>query len=417
MRLRIFRAVVAVSLVAAALTPSAGQATLPPGPVLSVHGETGETLRWTAVGTHNTYRLLARGPGIQTITTVVGRTFTPPPVAGATIQYHVKAAYNESTWGNGVSISYPSAEEKEKEKEEAEGEPPPEEPEPPSMWVGLQAGGWGAPQYADVAGAVSYVRLDSGIEKGCSTQEWTRVGIKVICDMAGPYNTGGVKALNISEWVKNAVAVVKANPDILAVEVLNEPSGRWYFGPEAESAENAAAYARLLRAVHEAFVANFGSARPLILGSYVVETELAWGERVYAADPNVGNYVDGWTAHPYGGTGARLSAALGHRDTVEAVHAKTGKPVYVTEVGWLTGLTPANGVSLVYTEAEQAENIKNFITWARRTGYVGAVMIFGYRDYGDLYEFWGVETHEGRKKPSYGALREAAAEPLLPLVL
>jgi hypothetical protein len=276
------------------------------------------------------------------------------------------------------------------------------------MWVGLQAGGWGAPQYADVAGAVSYVRLDSSVEKGCSTQEWTKVGIKVICDMAGPYNAGGVKALNISEWVKNAVAVVKANPDILAVEVLNEPSGQWYFGPNAESTENAAAYARLLKAVHEAFVANFGSARPLILGSYVVETELAWGERVYAADPNVGGYVDGWTAHPYGGTGEQLVAALGHRDTVEAVHAKTGKPVYVTELGWLTGPTLAKGVSLVYTEAEQAENIKSFITWANGTGYVGAVMIFGYKDYSNTTEFWGVETWEGRKKPSYAALHEVS---------
>jgi hypothetical protein len=247
---------------------------------------------------------------------------------------------------------------------------------------------------------VKSVRVDSEVEYNVG--EWVRAGFEVDGLIAGPYNTGGVKALNVGEWVANALAYVKANPGLRALEVLNEPSGSWYWGSNSESSENAAAYARLLKAVHDAFVANFGSARPLILGSYVVETELGWGEKLYAADPNVGSYVDGWTAHPYGGTGARSSAALGHRDTVEAVHAKTGKPVYVTEVGWWTEGEVQNGVSLIYSEAEQATDIRNFITWAKGTGYVGAVTIFGYRGAP------GIETHEGRKKLSYIALRDVA---------
>jgi hypothetical protein len=99
-----------------ALPPATGQASS--APVLSAAGE---TLNWTVAGTDNTYAVLARGPGGQSITTVTGETYTPPAVPGATVRYRVKATEHESAWSNPVSISYPGA----------EGEPPPEETEPP----------------------------------------------------------------------------------------------------------------------------------------------------------------------------------------------------------------------------------------------------------------------------------------------
>jgi Glycosyl hydrolase catalytic core len=273
------------------------------------------------------------------------------------------------------------------------------------MWVGLNAGGGGSPQYADVAGAVSYVRLDSGIEKGCSTEGWSGVGLKVDCDIVGPYTQGGIKTLNRAAWVANAVAIVRANPTILSVEVLNEPDGSWFWGNESESSENIMAYANLVKETHEAFAKEFGSAAPNVLATYDgQDNSLAFGEKWWAVYG--GQYADGLVLHPYPiEHEGRPVAALGQRSKVEQAHAKTGKPIYVTEVGWRSsGGSPAPEIS--WTEAEQAANIKNFITWAHGTGYVGAVMIYGWRDYSNTTEFWGVETHEGRKKPSYTSLGE-----------
>jgi hypothetical protein len=261
------------------------------------------------------------------------------------------------------------------------------------MWVGLNAGGWGPEQYGDVKRAVEYVRLDTPSD----ISEWTNAGLKVIADRSGPYTTAGVKALNISEWVSKAVTYVTANPATVAVEVLNEPGNPAFWGADAESAENRSAYARLLKAVHAAFAANFGSAAPLILASFDGgDGHASWGEGLYAADPNVGTYVDGFTIHSYSGTGP-----LGSRERIERAHAYTGEPVYVTEFGW---------DSSQVSEAEQATDIYSFVVWARSTGYIAAVLDFGYRDYtNSAPDMWGVETHEGRKKPAYAALRDAAA--------
>jgi streptogramin lyase len=285
-------------------------------------------------------------------------------------------------------------------------------PTPGGMWVGLNAGGWPSAQYADVKGAVSFVRTS-----GCSTHDefggWAAAGITVIDSLEGTgvcaaYSTGGVKTINVASWVAEAVAQVKANPTIAAVEVLNEPAGPWFWGPEAESTANEAAYASLLKAVHEAFVSEFGSARPLILASYDGgrSQQVSWGEGVWNEATNggikVNDYIDGITMHPYSWP---LNEPLGSRSNVERAHANTGEPVYITELGWTTA---------VVTEAEQAENIYNFITWARGTGYVADVTIFGYRDYSPN-EFWGIERWgnpagpDGSKKPSYTALQEAAA--------
>jgi streptogramin lyase len=298
-------------------------------------------------------------------------------------------------------------------------------PPPNGMLVGVNAGGWGPEQYADVKEAVSSVRV-SGCSSNGEFAQWAAAGVTVIDDITGasrcgPYDSGGVAAINVASWVAEAVAQVKANPTISAVEVLNEPGGEWYWGPEAESTANAAAYANLLKAVHEAFVQEFGSARPLILASYDGghDDKVAWGQKVWNEATNggidVNNYVDGVTIHPYGGTGERAASALGDRATVQAANAQTGKPVYVTEVGWSTAAgLPLPGVSFQWPEEEQAANIYNFITWARSTGYVAAVMVFNYRDYGSE-DFYGIERWgnpagpDGSRKPAYTALREAAA--------
>ncbi len=369
-------------------------------PRLSVSGQ---TLTWAAIGSISTYVLASKIPGEpEQFTEVTGTSVTPAAVAGQTVSYSVRTAVAGSAWSPEVAITYPTA--------PVAPLPPAVEPPPPpappvvgSMWVGVDAGGWPSSFASDIAGAVSYVRLDTP----SSIAAWTAAGVKVIDDMSGPYNSGGVSAVNATEWAAKAVAEVKANPAIAAVEVLNEPGNQYIgWGSSAGSAANAAAYDKLLKTVHEAFVANFGSNYPPILASYDGgEGPTTWGEEMWAADPNVGSYINGITMHSYGGTSSRSASALGSRYHIEAAHAQHPNiPIYITEIGWPTAVgQPPTGDSLQWTEAEQAQNITNFVDWAKGTGYIADVTIFNYRDYGTS-DWYGIESASGAHKLSYGAL-------------
>lgn len=283
---------------------------------------------------------------------------------------------------------------------------PPPPPPPSSLAVGLAAGRWSAAN--DIKGAVNWVTLDTGTSSRIAS--YNNAGVKVIDVIVGPYSSGGVKALDPDAWAANAVAAYRASPSIVAIEILNEPGGSWFWGSGALSTSNAAAYAHLLKTVHAAMVANFGSDRPLLLASYDggYSGGRTWGQMVWAADSNVGSYIDGITMHPYGGTGSISSSALGNRVNVAAARAATGKPVYITELGWPTAVgQPSTGDSLQWTEDAQADNIYNFVTWARGTSYVKAVIFFMYQDYG-TNNWYGVTRLDGSHKKAYEDLRRAA---------
>jgi hypothetical protein len=244
--------------------------------------------------------------------------------------------------------------------------------------------------------------------------------VKVIYDISGkPYPGTGVSNINATVWANNAVSwyssLSSANQaNIVAIEILNEPGGDWFWGSNALSTTNAAAYANLLKTVHNAFVTRFGSNYPKLLASYDGghSSSITWGQEVWAADPNVGSYIDGITMHSYGGSLTSSTAATGNRANVTTAHNQTGKPVYITEVGWETNVAQQDGYQ--FTEQQQAENIYNFVNWARGTGYVNAVTIFGIRDFPG--NFWGVDRENnpagpnGSHKPSYYALQEAARQ-------
>ncbi|MGH2865586.1 MAG: hypothetical protein ACRDJX_10120 [Solirubrobacteraceae bacterium] len=376
-------------------------------PQLSVFGT---TLSWGAVGDVSTYVLATRAPGQdEQFTEVSGTSVTPSAVPGVTVGYSVRTAVDGSAWSPEVTISYPAQSTPPPSPPSAP--PPPSEAEQPQsvspltgpMWVGVDAGGWPSSFAHDIAGAASYVRL----EGPSSIAGWTAAGVKVIDDMAGPYNSGGVAAVNATEWAAEAVAEVRANPEIAAIEVLNEPGNKYIgWGSNAGDAANAAAYDHLLKVVHEAFVANFGSDYPPILASYDGgEGPTTWGQQMWAAEPNVGSYINGITLHSYGGTSSRTRSTLGDREQIELAHSQHPSiPIYITEVGWPTAVgQPATGDSLQWTEAEQAQNITNFIDWAKGTDYIADVTIFNYRDYG-TNDFYGIETALGVHKLSYAAL-------------
>jgi hypothetical protein len=274
--------------------------------------------------------------------------------------------------------------------------------QPGALAVGINAGYWGACEPFDLRTAVEYVRLDTPSD----ISAWTNAGLKVIADESGPYDSSGVSGLDAHAYVERVIAFVRANPHVWAVELLNEPGGQWFWGESAESAANRTAYANLIVAVHDALVANFGGARPLILASYDGghDSSNAWGE-AWSQNATALADADMITEHPYGGVGDRASASLGDRANVQAAFAKTHKPIAITEVGFPT--KGPTGDSLKYSEAEQASNVARIVAWARSTGFVKAITIYGYRDSGTEGGY-GLQRHDGTKKPGWLALERAA---------
>jgi YD repeat-containing protein len=283
-------------------------------------------------------------------------------------------------------------------------------PSPTGMIVGLDGGNYGTSGAADVSGAVNTVRYDT--ERGATGLEnFKKAGLRIQMLFPGPYNSGGVCALNATAWATETLAFYKANTNPTqtpVIEALNEPGGTWFWGPNAEGSANAVCYRELLKKTHNAFHAQYGESAPKILGTLDGANGLNFGKAWLTAD--WATYVDGFVVHPYGGTGNRTSSALGNRALVESAHAMTGGPIYITEVGWPTATgQPATGDSLQWTESEQAANITNFIAWAHDTGYVAEVVYFNYRDYG-TNAWYGITRSNGSHKPAYEALRQAAAK-------
>lgn len=280
-------------------------------------------------------------------------------------------------------------------------------PTPSSMIVSLNAGGWGPGELTDLKGVVGTLRIDTISNSAAAA--YAGAGYKVIDDIAGHYSSSGVSAVDPHAVAAEALARWKANPNIAAIEIMNEPGGNWFWGSNAMSETNISAYATMLRVVSEAF-APYGNARPKLLASYDGggAKEAEWGARWFKLiDPK---WIDGVTVHPYGGTGNRAASALGDRHRVEQAHAGTGMPVWVTEVGWPTAVgQPATGDSLQWSDAEQSANMSGFIKWARSLGYVADVTIFGAHDYG-TNNFYGIETSTGAHKVSYTTLKTLSNE-------
>jgi hypothetical protein len=284
------------------------------------------------------------------------------------------------------------------------------------MVVGLDAGGWGRSAFRDISRAVKAVRLDAHFATDAEVGGAAAAGVSVASWLVGTH--GSIAAIEPQAYAAQVVALFRRygkggsfwrhRRDLggQAVEVLNEPNNRVFWSDPRDYP----AYVNLLRVVHEALVANFPpSIRPKILASWDggegPHSQFGPG---WAALGGLA-YCDGVTVHPYAGAHG-TNGPLGGRIDVEAAHAASRKPVYITEVGWPTAVgQPATGDSQQWTEAQQAENLTNFFSWARQTGYVRLAVYFNYVDYG-TNDWYGIERKNRTHKPSFAALARAAAE-------
>ncbi len=398
----------------------------------------GQTLSWNSVAGVGSYVLVRKAPGFSDLySEVTGTSVTPPAIPGKSVHYSVRTAIEHSAWAPEVAIEYPEAT---PPTPTPPVTPPPVTPPPvtpppvtpppvtppvtpPSeeshegsspLMVGLDIGGWTwESAINDEAGAVRYVR--SSYKHFNSDSQMTllaRAGVTLL----PLFGEGGTLASydnatfvgEIVSWFKRYGkggtfwAGKPADLGATTAELINEP-GNPYFYPDYA---NHRLYAEITQAVHSALEANFSAAvRPKLLVSYDGGFNGSeYGRAIFAA----GAVADGVTVHPYGGHGS--GSGGGNRERVTQAHNETGLPVYVTEVGWPTalGLLPT-GDSLQWSEQQQAENLTNFIQWARTLGYVADVTYFNYADYG-INDFYGlVHSNGSGHKLAYQALKAATA--------
>ncbi|HEX4482464.1 MAG TPA: hypothetical protein VH081_01645 [Solirubrobacteraceae bacterium] len=398
-------------------------------PRLRAHGY---TLKWTAVGRSRVFKLLIEAGGKPKLATVRKLQVTPKPASGRTIRYRVRLAKPGSRWSNRVAIKYPAK----GRPAAADSSPigstpagvttaapsgsstakPVSRPAPPALFVGLNAGGWGASAFADIAGAARFVRLESKFASDAEVGGAAAAGVSIEPWLFGTGSTIG--AIDPATYAAEIVALFKrygkggtfwsGREDLgsESVEVLNEPGNPTFWSDPT----NYSAYVRLLKTVHEALLANFSEEnRPKLLASWDggEGPNSDFGQE-WAALGGL-SYVDGVTVHSYGGSSGQNGGALGARAGVEAAHTLSGKPVYITEVGWPTDVgASATGDSQQWSEAAQAQNIKSFVEWAKLRSYIKMVIVFNFVDYGPD-NWYGIEREDRSHKPSFDTLAEVSS--------
>jgi hypothetical protein len=379
----------------------------------------GQTLKWNQVAGVSTYVFVRKVPGqSDQYSEVSGTSVTPSPVAGATVKYSVRTAVEGSAWAPEVAISYAGA--------TTPPPPPPVIPPPTTegppeglggMMVGLDTGGWVAESVVnDFAGAVKYVRSNARNYSDDTHMGYlAKAGVTLIplledSGSGGPPADPSAEALTWCRRYCKGGTFWAGKTDLGAtvLEVINEPGNPYFWGANARN--EGSRYAGIVENVASTLAGGLpaGQPRPRLLVSYDGGFEGdQYGRNLVKADPNLLKLNIGWTVHPYGGKSSVTQSALGGRIRVTEAYADTHLPVYVTEVGWPTALgQSATGDSLQWTESQQAENITNFVGWARALKYVGSVVYFNYRDYGSN-TWYGIESASGTRKLSYNALKAA----------
>jgi hypothetical protein len=286
-------------------------------------------------------------------------------------------------------------------------------PSPSKLIIGLDSGGWGGSSYSDITKAVKNVRFSHAYVTEQHMLDSSAAGITLACALFGEGGTIG--RIPTKEYAQNIVNHFKkygkggtfwtfwtGKTDLggQCVEVLNEPGGSWFWSDPT----NYSGYTNLLKVVHEELANNFpAEIRPKILASWDGGgVGNKFGEEIKKLGGY--NYCDGVTVHPYGGSNGQHGGALGDRKQVEDAHNLSGKPVYITEVGWPTAVGKSStGDSQQWNEQQQAENISNFIKWCQSKEYINMVIIFNYVDYGSN-AYYGIEKENRTHKPSFSVL-------------
>jgi len=202
-----------------------------------------------------------------------------------------------------------------------------------------------------------------------------------------------------------------------AVELWNEPYGRWDWKPDPDPAR----YARLAHlaatAVHAVDPGMVVLASGDLLQCRTDGRIVGWVDHVLAADPGLAKEIDGWSVHPYPDP-----RNLGPYDTihdrrftfsvvplVRAVTMAAGAdlPIWITEIGWST----APRVPGAVTNKQQADYITGAVRRALNDwgSFVPRIFLYTWDHAngvaGDREGNYGLLHSDGTPKPAWDALR------------
>lgn len=196
---------------------------------------------------------------------------------------------------------------------------------------------------------------------------------------------------------------------------------------------NPARYARLVKAATSAGRAANPAARFLIgaemegefVESHGLRNWVWWVDAMYRAVPDLNNYFDGVSVHPYGHDITHRSPAIvgqpyygfDQMRRIELIrkqfvkHGAASKPFWATEVGWPTC---KHGTIRCVTPAGQRKSLDTLMRYAkgRWKSYVKAVFVFYFDDVGrnsaNPDNDYGLVYFNHRPKPALGPFREFA---------
>jgi hypothetical protein len=199
---------------------------------------------------------------------------------------------------------------------------------------------------------------------------------------------------------------------LTSVQIWNEPWSDTYWGPLPDPA----GYARLVRATGSA-VHGLDPDIDVVISGDLLQTGGGgpiryWIDEVLRADPNLGDYFDVYSVHPYPAGSPMTDNADGRWDfsRIQIIRQTTvnrgmPKPVWITEVGWSTAPNADHTVS----ETTQASYTRQAITRAFGDwSYVKRFYLYSYdRDTGNTSDregYFGVRRQNGSYKPVWTTL-------------
>jgi polysaccharide biosynthesis protein PslG len=256
---------------------------------------------------------------------------------------------------------------------------------------------------AMLAAGIRPVALAYGAPKWARRKGWNRPGV---CEAShGKVCAYPPSRRRLSDWRAFIEAMMRRFPQLVALEVWNEPNLPRFFAPRPSPA----LYSQLVRTAHQAAV-DSGSATPILTaGLSVGASDVPGG--IGAPSFLTGVYrmageasFDGIGAHPYPHgppRAANMTTALNRVRRVRDRFGDTSTPLWITEVGVggtsgrrgkLSVALPAQGPVLANMyRSTQNSDIRSFIIYALRDTPVE----------GPKFEPFGVVRANLQTKPAY----------------
>ncbi len=220
--------------------------------------------------------------------------------------------------------------------------------------------------------------------------------------------TGKPAPKHYDELADFAAAAAQRYPEIGALEILNEPNMKKYWGGRS----NPKLYAELFKTVEEE-VEKVDPSLPVLFGGLSPHAKSRGGTLAAAKFLRRGykfkavRQSDGISTHPFPGTAPREDVATAIRkrlgDLWKVMRRKrdTQRPLWITE----TGVSTVG--SRAHSGEEQARALTEIVEVTRRIPQVKALILHRFQDaHGDnrFETGYGSVDSEGRPKPAYCAI-------------